>query len=195
MGKNYEELPVIEQVPAHHMLSPQSRAIMEALTEQSLEAREMVMDAVDQFWIYTATWGLALWEELLDIETDLSLELDTRRAAIVAKMRGSGTCTADMVSSVAEAVTGYEAVVTEHPEEYAFSLTFVGDRPGFIDVDRQAIIEAVELIKPAHLKFVIDGITWRDLHAARYTWGMMHAENLTWAGLQEKVMVQQRPQG
>lgn len=192
MAKNYEALPVIEQVPAHHMLSSQSRAVIETLTEHSLEAREAIMDAVEQFWVYSATWGLGLWEQLLDIETDPALELDARRAVIVAKMRGSGTCTASMLNSVVEAVTGYEAVMVEHPAEYTFSLTFVGDRPGFVDVDHQAIIDAVELIKPAHLKFVIAGITWRDLHTMQYTWARMHEEQLTWADLHTKVMIQQR---
>lgn len=192
MSKKYEDLSIIEQVPEYHMLSPTTKMFIEAITDPSLDAQERVMDVVNQFWVLTATWGLDLWERLLDIETDLSLSLEARRSAIVAKMRGSGTCNAEMVSNVAEAITGYEAVVVEHPEDYTFSLIFVGDKPGFINVDRQSIIDAVELIKPAHLQFIIEGITWKDLHAVQYTWQMMHAEQLTWFDLHTKVMVQQK---
>lgn len=187
----YGELPVIERVPEHHMHSVQSKALIEAFTDRSLDARAAILDVTDQFWVYSATWGLVLWEELLGIETDPGLSVDARRAAIVARMRGTGTCNADKIRSVVQAITGHRSVVVERPGEYAFSLIFVGDEPGLINVKRQAIIDAVEEVKPAHLQFVIEGITWKDLHAMAYTWAKVHAEEMTWDDLHTRVMVQQ----
>lgn len=186
----YQDLPVWERVPDYHLLSPQSRAILESTVRAALEAREAVLDTADQLWVSTATWGLPLWEELLAITPESGASDEARRRAITAKMRGAGTCNQEMVSNVCEAITGFRCLVLEHPESYTFSLVLVGDTPGFVDVPTQDIIDAVEPIKPAHLQFIIEGITWRDLEAMGYTWAKIHAEALTWYDLENKVMVQ-----
>ena len=192
MAQTYRELPVYEQVPGYHLLSPESAAIMETLTNCALQARSDILDTADQFWVHRSTWGLDLWEALVAIPTDYTQSIEDRRAAVVAKLRGSGTCNAAMISNVAQAITGYEAVVVENVAEYSFSLIFVGDKPGFMNVDLQRIIDAVEEVKPAHLKFIIRGITWKDLEAVGYTWAMLHAEGLTWRDLETKIMVQKK---
>lgn len=186
----YQDLPVWERVPDYHLLSPQSRAILESTVRAALEAREAVLDTADQLWVSTATWGLPLWEELLAITPESGASDEARRRAITAKMRGAGTCNQEMVSNVCQAITGFRCLVLEHPESYTFSLVLVGDTPGFVDVPTQDIIDAVEPIKPAHLQFIIEGITWRDLEAMGYTWAKIHAEALTWYDLENKIMVQ-----
>lgn len=186
----YQDLPVWERVPDYHLLSPQSRAIIEGTVRAALEARGAVLDTSDQLWVSTATWGLPMWEELLAITPESGASDEARRRAITAKMRGAGTCNQEMVSNVCQAITGYRCLVLEHPESYTFSLVLVGDTPGFVDVPTQDIIDAVEPIKPAHLQFIIEGITWRDLEAMGYTWAKIHAEALTWYDLENKVMVQ-----
>lgn len=188
----YTQLPAHERVPDYYLDCPQSRAILEASAEASLIARDAILDACDQLWVNSATWGLALWELLLDIIPDPAANQEDRRRSITAKLRGSGTCNAGMVSSVAQAITGYGCVVVEHPEDYTFSLILVGDKPGFVDIPTQRIIDAVEQIKPAHLQFIIEGITWRDLEAMGYTWAMIEAEELRWYDIENKVMVQKK---
>ena len=164
----YAELPVWERVPDYHLNSPQSRAIIESTAQAALEARAAVLDAADQLWVSSATWGLPLWETLLAITPEPGADLAARRRAI----------------------TGFRCLVIEHPESYTFSLVLVGDTPGFVDVPTGDIIDAVEPIKPAHLQFIIEGITWRDLEAMGYTWAKLHAEALTWYDIENKVMVQ-----
>lgn len=186
----YAELPVWERVPDYHLNSPQSRAIIESTAQAALEARAAVLDAADQLWVSSATWGLPLWETLLAITPEPGADLAARRRAITAKMRGAGTCNQEMISNVCQAITGHRCLVIEHPESYTFSLVLVGDTPGFVDVPTQDIIDAVEPIKPAHLQFIIEGITWRDLEAMGYTWAKIHAEALTWYDIENKVMVQ-----
>ena len=183
----YADLPVWERAPDYHLLSPQSRAILESTVRAALEARGAVLDASDQLWVSTATWGLPLWEELLAIIPEPGADLAARRRAVTAKMRGAGTC---MVSNVCQAITGFRCLVIEHPESYTFSLVLVGDTPGFVDVPTGDIIDAVEPIKPAHLQFIIEGITWRDLEVMGYTWAKIHAEQLRWYDIENKVMVQ-----
>lgn len=66
-------LPKREQVPAYHYISEQSRALIDMLEGASLEAKAALEDVMAQFFVDTATWGLALWEQQVGIETDNTL--------------------------------------------------------------------------------------------------------------------------
>ena len=188
----YQDLPRTQRVPEHLEADPKSLAVIVALTDQALAARAAVLDAADQAHIQTATWGLALWEDLVGIVPAEGATLEDRRKAVTTKLLGSGTCNAQMVSDIARALTGCDAVVIEQTGEYTFTLGFVGDEPGFIDFDLDTIIAAVEEVKPAHLQFVILGITWRDFHTMGMRWMDLHPMQATWSDIHNKVMIQPR---
>ena len=80
---------------------------MDALyTAQGYEAglaRHNLEDLVEQCFVSTATWGLIRWEEVFGIATNMSLSYEQRREIIMAKIRGQGTTTAEMIKDVAEA--------------------------------------------------------------------------------------------
>ena len=63
---------------------------------------------------------------------------------------------------------------------------------GTIADDLDAIRAAVEEVKPAHLEFIINGITWRDFHTMGMRWMDLHAMEATWADIHNKVMIQPR---
>lgn len=98
---------------------------MDALyTAQGYEvglARHNLEDLVDQCFVSTATWGLIRWEEVFGIATNMSLSYEQRREIIIAKIRGQGTTTAEMIRSVAEAFTGGEVEVIEDSPNYHLS--------------------------------------------------------------------------
>ena len=102
-------LPNRERVPEYHYASEQSKALIDMLEDASLEAKAALEDVMAQFFVDTATWGLTLWEQQVGIETDNSLPLATRRAAIRQKLVASGNTTSEMIRGLAEALTGYEA--------------------------------------------------------------------------------------
>ena len=58
--------------------------------------------------------------------------------------------------------------------------------------DLDTIIAAVEEVKPAHLQFVILGITWRDFHTMGMRWMDLHQMQATWSDIHNKVMIQPR---
>lgn len=188
----YQDLPRTQRVPPHLEADSRSLAIIVALTDQALAARAAVEDTGDQANVSTATWGLALWEDLVGITPAEGATEDERRAAITTKLLGSGTCNAEMISNIAKALTGYEAVVVEQTDKYTFSIYFVGDSSGFINVDQAAIIAAVEEVKPAHLKFVITPITWGDLDETGMTWDELGQRFDTWDDVPKAVLVRAR---
>lgn len=188
----YFELPRAQRVPEYHEESPESRTIIAALSDGALAARDAAEDAGAQMRVSTATWGLALWEELTGIETDETRSDEERRTAITARLCGSGTCNAEMIARIARMVTGYEGVVIEQTDQYRFSLSFVGDRLEFAEFDLDAIRAAVEEVKPAHLEFVISRITWGDLDSAGLTWAELEEVMECWGDFDTKTIVKKR---
>ena len=181
-------LPRRELVPAYYLAHEQSRAIIETLADASLEAKTALADVMDQFFVDTATWGLALWEWQVGLQTDTSLSVDARRAAIRQKLVASGNTTAEMVRGLAESITGYEARVIVN-SDYSFSLEFLGERNELADIDVEEVRSVVEQIKPAHLRFVISGITWADVESVDLTWQYFEDNPTTWGGFESKFCV------
>ena len=182
------ELPKRERVPEYHYASEQSKALIEALEDASAEAKTALEDVMAQFFINTATWGLALWEKQVGIETNNALPLETRRSAVLQKLVASGNTTAEMVRGLAETITGYEARVTNN-DDYSFSLSFWGEKDQLADIDVEELKTIVEQIKPAHLRFVITAITWADVESVSLTWGYFDEKPTTWAELESMLCV------
>lgn len=128
------------------------RSVLNAGADQ-LELLENGMeDVLRQLFVDTATWGLASWEEFLGLLTDAAKSDNDRRAVIRSQLRGSGTVTAELLQSVAQAYDNGQIEVLEEPELYKLTIRFAGTigLPPNLD-DLKAAVEAV---KPAHLAVV-----------------------------------------
>lgn len=159
-------------------------------------ARHNLEDLVEQCFVSSATWGLLRWEEVFGVATNMSLSYEQRREIIMAKIRGQGTTTAEMIKGVAEAFSGGEVEVIEDNSNYHFVVRFIGIYG--IPRNMQAFISMLEDIKPAHLwytfsyKYIIwDDLkpkTWNDLRP--YTWDGLRIDEITpyvsWNGLKEE---------
>lgn len=73
-----------------------------------------IYDVLDQFYVDTATWGLARWERIFGIATDEAKPIEQRRSVIKSRMRGAGTATRALIDTVAEAYDNGEVEVTEY---------------------------------------------------------------------------------
>lgn len=131
------------------------------------EAEELL----DQCFIATATWGLTLWEEMYNVTTNLSLSYEQRREILMAKTRGHGTTTKQMIEETAAAFSGGEVEVVEYNPENRFVIRFIGIKG--IPRNMQAFVSSLEDIKPAHLAYgfeytytvwnSLDQLAWGDL--------------------------------
>ncbi|WP_019908297.1 putative phage tail protein [Paenibacillus sp. HW567] len=135
-----------------------------------------IEDSALQTNVESATWGLARWENVLALTTDSTKSYATRREMIKAKLRGSGTTTAEMIRRTASAFSGGDVRVVEVPGEYSFEIRFVGSLG--IPANMAGLIQIIEEIKPAHLdyKFVYSYTWWDSLKAL--TWSNAHER--TW---------------
>jgi len=118
---------------------------------------KLILDLENQFFVEKATWGLTLWEQLLDIgeKETRNASLEARRETILSKIRGRGTSTIDVIKSVAQTYNPDGGVeIDEIPAEYMFYIRFINFKFGEgIDIDK--LYKILEEIKPAHLDYDI----------------------------------------
>lgn len=172
----------LERLPQRLRDSPYTSGVSDPMADLSQELLEEARRFYLEFYAHTATeTGLAEWERLTGLTPEPGASLEERRQEVVARLCAGGTANAALIESMAKALTGYEAKVTEHFSQYTFSLRFYGERPGFIRVNARLLRDSVELIKPAHLQFIISPITWGDLETAGLTWAGMEEQFPTWA--------------
>ena len=133
-------------------------------------------DLLDQCFIGTATWGLIRWENVYGVVTNMSLSYEQRREILMAKIRGQGTTTRQMIEDTAATFSGGEVKVIEDNPNHLFIVQFIGIKG--IPRNMQAFISMLEDIKPAHLtyRFEYRYTVWRELKP--YTWSRLGA--MTW---------------
>ena len=93
---------------------------------------------------------------------------------------------------LAMAMTGYEARVVVNSADYSFSLEFLGESNTLADIDVSQVRNMVEQIKPAHLRFIISGLTWADVESVGLTWQWFEDNPTTWEQFESKFCVHKK---
>lgn len=145
------------------------KAIYQTEGKEAGLLRYRLDDLLKQCFVSTATWGITRWEELLGITTNMKLSYEQRREIVLAKIRGQGTTTKQMIQSTAESFSGGEVDVVEDNGAHRFIIRFIGIKG--IPRNMQAFVAMLEEIKPAHLayRFEYTYTTWISLKI--FTWG------------------------
>lgn len=143
-------------------------------------------DVLKQFFIYTATWSLPIWERIFGLPVgDETTNIQERRENLISKLRSYGTTTKEMIVRVGNAFTNGDVQVIEHNEEYLFEIIFtgiIGIPPNMDDFK-----ETIKIIKPAHLTYEIRirYRTWGEL--SPYKWAEL--EPFTWDEIYQKAEI------
>lgn len=169
------------------------RAIAEIIVLQKTIQSELEVidftseDVLKQFFIYTATWSLPIWERIFGLPIgDETTNIQERRENLISKLRSYGTTTKEMIVRVGNAFTNGDVQVVEHNEEYLFEIIFtgvIGIPPNMDDFK-----ETIEIIKPAHLTYEIRirYRTWGEL--SPYKWKEL--EPFTWDEIYQKAEIE-----
>ena len=167
---------LMRYLPTYYYDVKEAEAIQEVSADELGRLYYEVRDLLDQFFVSTATWGLAWWERDLGIEVDETKPLEQRRAVIRSRLRQSGTTTKEMLKNMAAAYSGGEVEIIEYPSEYRFIVKFVGVRG--VPPNMRDLRKDIETVKPAHLAFEFEFtyLTWEE--AKGYSWNQ--ASQTTW---------------
>lgn len=111
---------------------------------------------------------------------ELEYDYETRRSAVLSRLRGFGPMTRSRIINMAKAYTGGSVKITEYPGEYRVEIEFtdVIGIPLGIDNLKQILREAM----PAHIQldFKYKYITWNQFDAKGWTFNDLDAQDLTW---------------
>ncbi len=145
---------------------------------------ERVQDVLRQFFVDTATWGLAKWEELCGLPVQESKPVDQRRSMIKSKLRGAGTVTLAVIKEVVDSFENGEIGIQENFGNYEVVITFIGKRG--VPPNLNDVITAVREIVPAHINLLYQFtyLRWDELDRAELTWAELDALNQTWDELE-----------
>lgn len=171
---------MIDSAPDYYQQSKVYAAIQQAIADELGGVSTSNDDVKKQLFIVRATWGLKYWEEALGIVTVESDSYEIRRSRVLAKWRGVGNFSADLVKSVCEAFTNGEVAVAFNVATSVVTVTFMGVRgipPNLSDLQAQ-----IENLVHAHL-----GLAWAftyliydELRTSGHTYDQLKAHNLTY---------------
>ena len=144
---------LVFRLPRYYQTSPPVSELERVLGEQAAALAGAGEDTLAQLFVDTATWGLALWEQWVGLPVDRVNPFSTRRQRVLAKLRGQGVVTAELLANVV-ASFGYnpeQVSVLEHSDSYQFEIVLSG--LAAVPEDVSGITAAVNELKPAHLDY------------------------------------------
>lgn len=136
-------------LPRYYEDIREANAIIDTESAQIEKLNADAEDVLNQFFIDTATWGLANWEAFCGLPTDESKPISQRRELLKSKVRGVGTVTVGLIKSVAESYNNGQVDVIEDNANYTVTIKFVSTYgvPDNLDDIQKALRDII----PAHL--------------------------------------------
>ena len=146
---------LMQHMPKYYRDILEIEELQNAIDLQLDELDIMSNEVLKQFFIYTATWSLPIWERIFGLTVgDTTSNLKERRENIISKLRIYGTTTKEMIARVAKAFTNGEIEVIEDNPNYSFTIKFTSI-VGIPD-NLENFKKVVATIKPAHLNFNVE---------------------------------------
>ncbi|WP_337378636.1 putative phage tail protein [Mitsuokella jalaludinii] len=122
--------------------------MLAAYSAQHEKQRLILDDLSNQFFVQTATWGLAEWERLVGIETDESRRLEDRRTDVLSRLRPPESVTeAFLTKLVNQYMADQQAAVLSHPESYSIDILYHGGQV----LDYDGLEDTINTYIPAHI--------------------------------------------
>lgn len=150
-----KKFKLMSYLPYYYQDIEEMRKLQESIEIEYDNLVEKIKDLFDQTYIYTATWGLILWEKMIGLEigneTDFIME---RREKVLSKLRNDGITNITKIKSLASIFTNSEVDVIEYCPDYYFKVKFtsvVGKAPNVENFEK-----ALNIYKPAHLGYEIE---------------------------------------
>lgn len=160
-----DKIDITRYLPPFLKKDPNFRAVCDSCSWEHENIRKAILDALDQFFVERATWGLEMWERVLAIPTNPLESTEMRRKTIRLKLRQPGSVTDEfMTKLVNQYISDAQGVVLSFPSEYRIEILYHGGTILDYDNLRKSIREYL----PAHLGYKLVTFTSGDLyfHAA-----------------------------
>lgn len=129
------------------------KATLAAFSTEHEKYRLLIDEITNQFYIETATWGLADWERILGLKPDADDSYEQRRNRILLKLQSHNTSTLEFMAALIKRYckAGTEVTIYENETPYTFRIDVSN---GSVLYSRD-LLDALETYKPAHLSYRI----------------------------------------
>ena len=145
-----DKIDITRYLPPFLKKDPNFRAVCDSCSWEHENIRKAILDALDQFFVERATWGLEMWERVLGIPTNPLESTEMRRKTIRLKLRQPGSVTDEfMTKLVNQYISDAQGVVLSFPSEYRIEILYHG---GTI-LDYSKLRDAINLYIPAHIGY------------------------------------------
>lgn len=145
-----DKIDITRYLPPFLKKDPNFRVVCDSCSWEHENIRNAILDALNQFFVERATWGLEMWERVLGIPTNPLESTEMRRKTILLKLRQPGSVTdAFMTKLVNQYISDSQGVVLSFPGEYRIEILYNG---GTI-LDYRKLRDAIELYIPAHIGY------------------------------------------
>lgn len=127
------------------------KGVLDTSSEEHERMRLALNDLFNQFFVSTATWGLARWERILALKPKATDDFEQRRNRILLKLQSHQTSTAAFMAEMCRryCTPGSEVSIEEHNPQNAFDIVIKNGAIAYLE----DLAEAVETYKPAHLAY------------------------------------------
>lgn len=155
-----DKIDITRYLPPFLKKDPNFRAVCDSCSWEHENIRKAILDALNQFFVERATWGLEMWERVLGIPTNPLESTEMRRKTIRLKLRQPGSVTDEfMTKLVNQYISDAQGVVLSFPSEYRIEILYHG---GTV-LDYSKLRDAINLYIPAHIGYKLMTITKADL--------------------------------
>ena len=155
-----DKIDITRYLPPFLKKDPNFRAVCDSCSWEHENIRKAILDALDQFFVERATWGLEMWERVLGIPTNPLESTEMRRKTIRLKLRQPGSVTDEfMTKLVNQYISDAQGVVLSFPSEYRIEILYHG---GTV-LNYSKLRDAINLYIPAHIGYKLVTITKADL--------------------------------
>lgn len=155
-----DKIDITRYLPPFLKKDPNFRAVCDSCSWEHENIRKAILDALNQFFVERATWGLEMWERVLGIPTNPLESTEMRRKTIRLKLRQPGSVTDEfMTKLVNQYIPDAQGVVLSFPSEYRIEILYHG---GTV-LDYSKLRDAINLYIPAHIGYKLVTITKADL--------------------------------
>jgi hypothetical protein len=146
----------MELLPSLYESNVTMQELQGILTTDINELASNFHETIDECFISTASTLLSRYEKVYGLQVDVSKSDTFRRERIMAKLRGIGTTTKQMIMDTAAAYSNGNVEVTEDNLNNSFKIKFVGTVG--VPANMRDLILTIEEIKPAHLSYTFEYI-------------------------------------
>lgn len=139
---------ILQYLPSFLSKDKLFRATNDADSVEHDSIRVDLQDLLNQLRILTATWGIEKWEELVDITPRDGADIESRRAAVLLKLKKPPSVTVTFLEKLINRyIADKSGTVTDHPETYTtdFNIPLL-DKESMAGVTRD-----VRIYIPAHI--------------------------------------------